>query len=126
MAHFAELDENNKVIRVLVVPNEEEHRGQDFLANDCNLGGTWIQCSYNANIRKRFPSIGCFYDETRDAFVLPQPYASWTFDEETCDWIAPVPRPQDGFYYDFWNEELQKWEITNPLELDRIKNLSPE
>jgi hypothetical protein len=124
MAHFAELDEMNKVIRVLVVPNEEEHRGQDFLAVDCNLGGIWIQCSYNANIRKHYPGIGWFYDQQRDAFIAPKPYPSWSLEEETCSWIPPFPRPEDGYYYDFWNEDLQKWEITNPIELERKRNSS--
>lgn len=120
MAHFAEINENNKVIRVIVVPNEEEHRGQEFLAQDCNLGGTWIQCSYNANIRKNYPGENWDYDITKDAFIAPQPYPSWTLDEESCQWLPPVARPEDGYYYDKWNEELQKWEITNPLELKRM------
>ena len=58
MAHFAEIDENNKVIRVLVVDNSQEHRGQEFLAVDLKLGGTWIQTSYNNNFRKKFAEIG--------------------------------------------------------------------
>jgi hypothetical protein len=120
MAHFAELDESNRVIRVVVVPDEQEHRGQDFLSDDCNLGGIWIQCSYNASIRKNYPSDGWVYDGDRDAFIAPQPYPSWSLDEDTCHWVAPIPRPQDGYYYDSWNEELQKWEITNPLELARV------
>jgi hypothetical protein len=58
MAHFAEIDSSNKVVRVLVVDNSEEHRGQDFLANDLGLGGTWIQTSYNANFGGKFAGIG--------------------------------------------------------------------
>lgn len=123
MAHFAEINENNQVLRVIVVPNEQEHRGQDFLANDCNLGGIWIQCSYNATIRKNYPSMGWIYDEDRDAFIAPQPYPSWSLDEETCRWVAPIPRPEDGYYYDSWNEKSQKWEITNPLELAKIAEI---
>lgn len=68
MAHFAEIDSNNVVLRVLVVADEHEHRGQEFLANDCNLGGTWIQTSYNGNIRGKFAAIGDIYDETDDEF----------------------------------------------------------
>ena len=71
MAHFAEIDSNNVVIRVLVVADEHEHRGQDYLANDCGEGGTWIQTSYNHNIRGRYAGIGMIYDETTDTFVLP-------------------------------------------------------
>lgn len=73
MAHFAEIDSNNVVIRVLVVANEHEHRGQEFLADDCNLGGTWIQTSYNANIRGKFAGIGDIYDENNDEFYSPKP-----------------------------------------------------
>lgn len=71
MAHFAEIDSNNVVLRVLVVADEHEHRGQEFLANDCNLGGTWIQTSYNANIRGKFAGIGDIYDEVNDEFYSP-------------------------------------------------------
>ena len=73
MAHFAEIDSNNVVLRVLVVADEHEHRGQEFLANDCNLGGTWIQTSYNANIRGKFAGIGDIYDEVNDEFYTPEP-----------------------------------------------------
>lgn len=71
MAHFAELDENNKVIRVLVVDNTQEYRGEEFLSVDCSLGGKWIQTSYNANFRGKFAGIGDIYDEINDIFVAP-------------------------------------------------------
>ena len=89
MAHFAEIDENNIVQRVLVVSNDLEHRGQDFLAQDLGLGGTWIQTSYHGNIRKNFASVGYTYDEARDAFIAPEPDNHIGFDEETCRWIVP-------------------------------------
>jgi len=88
MAHFAEIDSNNIVLRVVVVPDEEEHRGQDFLANDVGLGGTWIQTSYNNNIRKQFANIGFIYDSSNDVFICPQP-ASWFVLNETFDWVCP-------------------------------------
>lgn len=69
MAHFAEIDSNNIVVRVLVVPNDQEHRGQEFLADDLGLGGTWIQTSYNANIRGKFAGIGDTYDREQDVFM---------------------------------------------------------
>ena len=69
MAHFAEIDSNNKVLRVLVVDNSQESRGQDFLANDCNLGGTWVQTSYNANFGGKFAGIGDTWDGTN--FIAP-------------------------------------------------------
>lgn len=73
MAHFAEIDENNIVIRVLVVANDLEHRGAEFLAEDLGLGGTWIQTSFNANFRKNFAGIGFTYDPIDDAFIAPMP-----------------------------------------------------
>lgn len=109
MAHFAELDENNTVIRVLVVPDSEEHRGAEYLANDCSLGGRWVQTSYNGRIRKRFAGIGMTYDENRDAFVTRKPHASWVFDEETCAWVAPVPYPAGMGVY-AWDEETTSWQ----------------
>jgi hypothetical protein len=68
MAHFAEIDENNIVLRVLVVDNSQEHRGQEFLANDLGLGGKWIQTSYNNNFRGRYAGIGFTYNEEDDIF----------------------------------------------------------
>jgi hypothetical protein len=109
MAHFAEIDENGVVLRVLVVPDAQENRGQEFLANDLGLGGTWVQTSYNARIRKNYAGVGMVYDNTRDAFIPEQPFASWILDEETCQWEAPVAYPNDGVMY-MWNEELTDWE----------------
>jgi hypothetical protein len=108
MAHFAEIVEG-VVARVLVVPDAQEHRGQDFLADDLGLGGIWIQTSYNARIRKNYAGIGMSYDADRDAFIAPKPYASWILDEDTCQWEAPVAYPTDGVMY-IWNEELTIWE----------------
>jgi hypothetical protein len=91
MAHFAEVD-NDIVTRVLVVPDEQEHRGQDFLANELGLGGTWVQTSYNSRIRKNYAGVGYSYDSTRDAFIAPKPEChpdKVTFDEETCRWSCP-------------------------------------
>ena len=91
MAHAAEIDSNNTVLRVLVVPDSEEHRIQDYLATDLGLGGTWVQTSYNARIRKNYAGIGYTYDEARDAFIAPKPECHDTvaFDEETCTWSCP-------------------------------------
>lgn len=89
MAHFAEIDESNIVLRVLVVANSQEERGQDFLSNDLGLGGTWIQTSYNANFRKNFAGAGYTYDEERDAFISPRPSEDAILNEETCQWEIP-------------------------------------
>ena len=72
MAHFAKINENNIVELVLVVDNSEEHRGQEFLAEDLGLGGRWIQTSYNANFRGKYAGIGDIYDEENDVFLSPQ------------------------------------------------------
>jgi len=93
MAHFAEIDSDNVVVRVLVVPDDQEDRGQDFLANDLGLGGTWVQTSYNGNFRKTYAGVGYKYDVVNDVFIAPQPYPSWTLDAN-FDWQPPVPYPQ--------------------------------
>ena len=72
MAHFAEIDSDNKVIRVLVIPDNQEHRGQEYLAEDLQLGGKWVQTSYNDKIRGVFAGEGYFYDSDKDIFVEPK------------------------------------------------------
>jgi hypothetical protein len=109
MAHFAEIDTDGVVVRVLVVPDAQEHRGQEFLADDLGLGGTWVQTSYNASIRKNYAGVGMIYDNSRDAFIAEQPHASWILNKETCQWEAPVAYPEDGVMY-VWNEELTDWQ----------------
>lgn len=119
MAHFAQLNEFNIVQRVIVVSNSEcldtngnesEAVGAAFCHN--LLGGRWIQTSYNNNIRVRYAGIGYKYDEVRDAFIAPQPYLSWVFDEETLDWKSPVPYPNDGNVYN-WDENNLNWVLEN-------------
>jgi hypothetical protein len=114
MAHFAEIDENGTVLRVLVVGDDQEHRGQDFLANDLGLGGTWVQTSYNNRIRKQYAGIGFKYDADADVFIAPKPYDSWTLNDNH-DWQAPVAKPNDDQLYT-WNETKKKWEIVNVTE----------
>ena len=114
MAHFAELDENNIVLRVIVVGdedtadedgNEVEAIGIEFCQN--LLGGSWIQTSYNDNIRKHFAGIGFQYDSDADVFILPQPYPSWSLDENH-DWQQPTPHPDNGQPY-YWDEDSLSW-----------------
>jgi hypothetical protein len=107
MSHFAELDENNVVLRVLVGDNNLPNEGYDWFVE--NLGGTWVQTSYNATIRKNFAGIGFYYDEELDAFIPPKPFESWELNEVTCRWQAPVAYPQDGRVY-LWNEETLAWD----------------
>lgn len=89
MAHYAELDENNIVLRVVVIDNEvepTEGAGISWCENFFG-GGTWKKTSYNANIRKNYAGIGFTYDAVRDAFIPQQPEGNYTLDEETCQWI---------------------------------------
>ena len=119
MAHFAELDANNVVLRVIVVDTkdnstadgvEKESIGQAFCER--LLGGNWIQTSYNNNMRVRYAGIGYSYNPTLDAFIPPQPYPSWTLDNTTADWKAPVPYPTDDKNY-IWNETTQAWDLVD-------------
>jgi hypothetical protein len=106
MSHFAELDENNIVLRVLVGDNNLPNEGYDWFVE--NLGGTWVQTSYNGTIRKNFAGIGFTYDEELDAFIAPQPFESWTLNTQTAQWVSPIPYPQDGRIYQ-WDEENLNW-----------------
>ena len=108
MAHFAEIDSNGIVLRVLVVPDSEESRGNDFLSTDLKLGGTWIQCSYNSRIRKCMPGPGYTYDSTNDVFISPKPFASWTLDSN-FDWQPPTPYPEELGGLAFWDEDSKSW-----------------
>lgn len=109
MAHFAQI-QNNKVTQVVVADTQEWCESA--------LGGEWLQTSYNTQggvhlkgeepFRKNYAGIGYTYDEGRDAFIPPQPYPSWTLNEETCLWESPTPYPDGGDYY-IWNEEKVEW-----------------
>ncbi len=113
MAHFAKLRTGNIVERVEVVSNDiatNEQAGVDFLNTLYGTRDTWKQTSYNSTIRKNFAGIGFTYDQTRDAFIPPKPYNSWTLNETTCLWEAPVAYPTDGQRYT-WNETDQQWDL---------------
>jgi len=120
MAHFAEIDENGVVLRVLVVDNAQENDGQNFLSNTLGLGGTWVKTSYNTiggvhtsggtPFRKNYAGVGYTYDSVRDAFIAPKPYPSWVLNEESCVYEAPVAKPTDGAFYT-WNEETTSWDL---------------
>ena len=123
MASFAKLWIGNKVEQVLVVHNNvatSEQAGVEFLLNLYGSRDTWIQTSYNTYggvhrlggtpFRKNFAGVDYTYDQTRDAFIPPQPFASWTLNEETCLWDPPVVKPDDGQIYN-WNEETQQWDL---------------
>lgn len=118
MAHFAELDSNNVVLRVVVVANadtasadgtEKEYIGAAFCEK--LFGGNWKQTSFNGSIRKNYAGIGYTYDAQRDAFIAPQPYPSWVLND-ACRWEAPIPMPTDGKVYG-WDENSQSWVEAN-------------
>lgn len=116
MAHFAELDANNVVLRVIVIGNadtadangvEKEYIGAAFCER--LFGGVWKQTSYNNNIRKNYAGIGYTYDATRDAFIPPMPTnGTWVLNETTCQWERPIQLPKDGKMYN-WDEATQSW-----------------
>lgn len=120
MAHFAEIDENNIVLRVVVVPDEEEERGHEFLSQDLGLGGTWLKTSYNTfqgehksgetPYRLNYAVPGGMYDPEADAFYHAQPFPSFILDKTTGAWSAPVPKPEntEELFY-IWDEEILNW-----------------
>ncbi len=126
MAHFAELDEENVVLRVIVVDDsqlldennvEQESIGISFCQS--LFGGTWKQTSLNPSFRKHYASVGFTFDEVRDAFIPPSPYPSWTLNETSCFWEPPVQFPSDavaprvnGNSY-VWNEASLSWDLVN-------------
>jgi len=121
MAHFAKLNENNVVTEVHVVNNiemlaadgsESDLMGVAFLIRWSGGYSNWKQTSYNGKIRKNYAGIGYTYDATRDAFIPPKPFESWTLNEETCLWDAPTPMPTDGQRYQ-WDEATTSWVVIN-------------
>jgi hypothetical protein len=121
MAYFAKLNSENIVEQVISINNavitdangvEQEQLGIDFINQLYNTNDTWKQTSYNNNIRKNYAGIGYQYDQQRDAFIAPKPYNSWILNESTCNWDAPVARPDDNNMYK-WNEEILNWELMN-------------
>lgn len=126
MAHFAKLDENNIVIFVTVGQDEDEGKELELSQR---TGDTYRRTSYNTRggvhydsqtnepsadqskaFRKNYAGLGYSYDEARDAFIPPQPFASWVLNEDTCLWDAPVPYPQDGNIYT-WDENTLNWQL---------------
>lgn len=124
MAHFAQLDENNIVIQVIVVSDEVEADGENWCAQFTG-GGVWKKTSYNTKngvhelggtpFRKNYAGIGYTYDAQRDAFIPPKPYNSWVLNEFKCDWEAPTPMPDDLKPH-FWDEQSQSWLSVLPPE----------
>lgn len=113
MAHFAKI-ENGIVTQVVVIANadtadaygtEKEYIGAAFCER--LFGGDWKQTSYNGTFRKNYAGVGFTYDQNRNAFIAPQPFPSWTLVENTCQWIAPIPMPTDGYYT--WDEASLSW-----------------
>lgn len=125
MAHWAEIDENNIVLRVTVGNNDDPNGDEGYQWLVDNLGGRWIKTSYNTIMGKRrdpdtgeifdepgfrgnYAGIGYYYDEQLDAFIPPKPYDSWILNESTYSWEPPVAMPQDDKFY-YWDEETDSW-----------------
>ena len=115
MAHFAELDDQNIVLRVIVIHNnelldengvEQESKGIEFCRS--LFGGNWVQTSYNSTFRKNYAGQGFTYDAQQDAFIPPKPFASWLLNEDTCQWDSPIPYPLDDKRY-VWDEVSGNW-----------------
>ena len=106
MSHWAEIDEENKVIRVLVGDNNDPAGDEGYQWLLDNLGGTWIQTSYNNNFRKQYAGKGYSYDAINDVFIAPQLYLSWSLDQN-FDWQPPTPMPTEGRWY--WDEDSLSW-----------------
>lgn len=119
MAHFAEINENNEVLRVIVVSNAdnidaEGNEKEEIGAAFCNrlFDGAWKQTSYNNSFRKTFAGVGFTYNSSIDAFIPPKPYPSWIFDESIWCWQAPVSYPIDNKIY-AWDENTQTWKAVD-------------
>jgi hypothetical protein len=112
MSHWAEIDNQNKVIRVLVGNNNDPAGDEGYQWLLDNLGGTWIKTSYNNKIRGIFAGIGYSYNVDEDIFVMPQPYPSWI--RSGSLWNAPIQYPNDGDIY-IWNEDTLNWIKIEPL-----------
>lgn len=118
MAHFAEIDDNNIVQRVIVIHNnelldengiEQESKGIAFCKSLFGSNTNWVQTSYNGSFRSKYAGINYTYDAHRDAFIAPKPYPSWNLNETTLIWEPPVAYPNDGNFYS-WNEQTQSWD----------------
>ena len=122
MAHWAELDENNIVTRVLVGDNNDPVGDEGYQWLIDNLGGNWVKTSYNTHagvhslggtpLRKNYAGPGFLYDSVRDAFIPPKPFESWMLNEDTCLWDPPTPYPTDGKRYN-WIEEDLNWQLVS-------------
>jgi len=125
MAHFAELDSSNIVLRVVVVHNEDIKTSSGFESEELGIAfcqnlfgsGTWVQTSYTGKIRTNFAGVGFTYDTERDAFIPPKPedYPSWVLDESTLRWTFPIPEPTENRALYRWDESTVSWVLkTNP------------
>jgi hypothetical protein len=112
VSHWAEIDNDNKVIRVLVGDNNDSAGDEGYQWLLDNIGGTWIKTSYNNNIRKQYAGIGFSYDPVADVFIAPQPYPSWSLDADH-NWQPPTPMPTEGMWY--WNEANLSWVEIEPI-----------
>lgn len=107
MAYFAQINSNDIVVQIIVIPDSEEGRGQQFINDYLHLPGEWIQCSYNGSIRRRYPGKGYIYNRIHDVFIEPRPAQSWSLDEN-FEWQPPVPQPDSDRSW-YWDEGHLQW-----------------
>jgi len=107
--------QENEVINVIVIPDNQDHRGQEYIGNDLGLGGIWKETTYDGSIRKNFGSIGSLYNEEYDMFISKQPYPSWMLNTNSGQWEPPTVEPDDGIYN--WDEDSLSWVELLPPEM---------
>ncbi|RKT35285.1 helix-hairpin-helix protein [Roseovarius halotolerans] len=125
MSNFAELSDTSHVLRVVSVPDDQEHRGQDFLATDLGLGGTWVQTSYSGNIRNKFAGIGDFYDADLDIFASPAPAPDYTLNAGGTWSPPPAPAGQGWAIPEgetAWHLDIN---LADAIALDELDGVGP-
>jgi hypothetical protein len=126
MAHFAELDKNNKVLRVIVIDNdvthdengiEQETLGVAFCKSLFGSDTNWVQTSFNSNMRNKFASMGDTFNDKLNVFIPAQPFSSWELTKDGLHYEAPIAKPNDGKDYN-WNEATLSWVEETPLAIE--------
>jgi hypothetical protein len=129
MAHFAEINQDDQVLRVVVIGDSDCINGEGQESEDVGISfckslfgdyTEWRKTSYNSNFRKNYAAVGYYYDQEKDAFISPKPFDSWKLNESTCMWEPPVPIPpqEEGKFISYvWSEEAQQWiNLELPIE----------
>jgi len=117
MATFAKIDNNNIVVDIIVIPDEQAIRGQEYINSDVGISGTFIETFLDKSKRKNYAVIGGSYDSVADAFIPIKQRPYMVLNEQTCLWDYPVQMPKDGKFY-VWSDEAVDWiDVPHPLAL---------